>query len=174
MDIFSSLSEIQKLKMHRFKMFWDTIGCTEKHKELSEGQVGYGGHGEVLGHQGGGQIHQREQGERLGKDSFFRPNYEDSHVVGLHRGVLGHVGVPSGLGYMDITEGSRVKLGCSRGTWTSLRAPGPCLGARFGTLILKRATGLSWGALCGTWTSRRGPRPCWGTPSSLTWPWIPL
>jgi hypothetical protein len=29
--------EIQKLKMHTFKMFWDTIGCTEKHRDLSEG-----------------------------------------------------------------------------------------------------------------------------------------
>jgi hypothetical protein len=36
MDIFSSFSEIQKLKMHIFKMFWDTIGCTEKHKDPSE------------------------------------------------------------------------------------------------------------------------------------------
>jgi hypothetical protein len=36
MDIFSSFSEIQKLKMHIFKMFWDTIGCTEKHKDSSE------------------------------------------------------------------------------------------------------------------------------------------
>jgi hypothetical protein len=35
MDIFSSLSEIQKLTMHMFKMFWDTIGYTEKHKNLS-------------------------------------------------------------------------------------------------------------------------------------------
>jgi hypothetical protein len=65
MDIFSSFSEIQKQKMHMLKMFRDTIGCTEKHKDLSEGQVGYEGHGEVLGHQGGGQIHHGEQGERL-------------------------------------------------------------------------------------------------------------
>jgi hypothetical protein len=34
---FSSFSEIQKLKMHIFKMLWDTIGYTEKHKDLSEG-----------------------------------------------------------------------------------------------------------------------------------------
>jgi hypothetical protein len=65
MYIFSSFSEIQKLKMHMFKMFWDTIGCTEKHKDLSEGKVGYGGHGKVLGHQGGGQGHHGEQGKRL-------------------------------------------------------------------------------------------------------------
>jgi hypothetical protein len=33
---FFSFSEIQKLKMHIFKMFWwDTIGCTEK--DLFEG-----------------------------------------------------------------------------------------------------------------------------------------
>jgi hypothetical protein len=37
MDIFSSFSEIQKLKMHIFKMFWDTMWCTEKNKNLSEG-----------------------------------------------------------------------------------------------------------------------------------------
>jgi hypothetical protein len=37
MEIFSSFSEIQKLKMHIFKMFWDTIRCKEKHKDLSEG-----------------------------------------------------------------------------------------------------------------------------------------
>jgi hypothetical protein len=37
MNIFSSFSEIQKLKIHIFKMFWDTIRCTEKHKDLSEG-----------------------------------------------------------------------------------------------------------------------------------------
>jgi hypothetical protein len=37
MDIFSSFSEIQNLKMHIFKMFWDTIGYTEKHEDLSEG-----------------------------------------------------------------------------------------------------------------------------------------
>jgi hypothetical protein len=36
MDIFTSFSEIQKLKMHIFKMFWDTIRCTEDHKDLSE------------------------------------------------------------------------------------------------------------------------------------------
>jgi hypothetical protein len=59
MYIFSSFSEIQKPKMHMFKMFWGTIGCSEKHK------VAYGGHGEVLGHQGGGQGHHGEQGERL-------------------------------------------------------------------------------------------------------------
>jgi hypothetical protein len=35
MDIFSSFGEIQKLKMHIFKMFWDTIGYTENHKDLS-------------------------------------------------------------------------------------------------------------------------------------------
>jgi hypothetical protein len=37
MDIFSSFSEIQKLKMHIFKMFWDTIRCIENFKDLSEG-----------------------------------------------------------------------------------------------------------------------------------------
>jgi hypothetical protein len=37
MDIFSSFSEIPKLKMHTFKMFWDTMWCTEKHKNFSEG-----------------------------------------------------------------------------------------------------------------------------------------
>jgi hypothetical protein len=36
MDIFSNFREIQKLKMHIFKMFWDTIGCTEKYRDLSE------------------------------------------------------------------------------------------------------------------------------------------
>jgi hypothetical protein len=36
MDIFSSFSEIQKLRMHIFNMFWDTtIGYTEKHKDNS-------------------------------------------------------------------------------------------------------------------------------------------
>jgi hypothetical protein len=34
---FSSFSEIHKLKMHTLKMFWDTMGCTEKHRDLSEG-----------------------------------------------------------------------------------------------------------------------------------------
>jgi hypothetical protein len=33
----SSFSEIQKLKMHIFQMYWDTIRCTEKRKDLSEG-----------------------------------------------------------------------------------------------------------------------------------------
>jgi hypothetical protein len=37
MDIFSSFSEIQKLKMHILEMFWDTMWCTEKHKNLFEG-----------------------------------------------------------------------------------------------------------------------------------------
>jgi hypothetical protein len=37
MSFFSSFSEIQKLKMHILEMFWDTIGCTEKHRDLSEG-----------------------------------------------------------------------------------------------------------------------------------------
>jgi hypothetical protein len=37
MDIFSSFSEIQKLKMHIFKLFRDTIGYTENHKDLFEG-----------------------------------------------------------------------------------------------------------------------------------------
>jgi hypothetical protein len=37
MDIFSSFREIKKLKMHIFKMFWDSIRFTEKHKDLSEG-----------------------------------------------------------------------------------------------------------------------------------------
>jgi hypothetical protein len=64
MDIFSSFSEIQKLKMHIFKMFWDTIRCTEKHKDLSEGaRVDMG--------DGGGQGHHGEQRERLGHDRFF-------------------------------------------------------------------------------------------------------
>jgi hypothetical protein len=35
--LFFSFSEIQKLKMHIFKTFWDTIGCTEKHMNLTEG-----------------------------------------------------------------------------------------------------------------------------------------
>jgi hypothetical protein len=43
MDNFSSFSEIQKLKMHIFKMFWDTIGCTEKDRDLSEGARKYMG-----------------------------------------------------------------------------------------------------------------------------------
>jgi hypothetical protein len=34
-DFFSSFSEIQKLKMHIFKMFCDTMWCTEKHKDFS-------------------------------------------------------------------------------------------------------------------------------------------
>jgi hypothetical protein len=37
LHFFSSFCEIQKLKMHIFKMFWDTIGCTEKHMDFSEG-----------------------------------------------------------------------------------------------------------------------------------------
>jgi hypothetical protein len=36
-DHFSSFIEIQKLKMHIFKMFWDTMWCKEKHKNFSEG-----------------------------------------------------------------------------------------------------------------------------------------
>jgi hypothetical protein len=35
MDIYFSFIEIQK--MHIFKMFWDTMGCIEKHRDLSEG-----------------------------------------------------------------------------------------------------------------------------------------
>jgi hypothetical protein len=37
MGIFSSFSEIHKLKMHIFKIFWETTGCTKRHKDLSEG-----------------------------------------------------------------------------------------------------------------------------------------
>jgi hypothetical protein len=37
MDIFPRFSEIQKLKMHILKLFWDTMWCTEKHKNFSEG-----------------------------------------------------------------------------------------------------------------------------------------
>jgi NDP-sugar pyrophosphorylase family protein len=33
---FSSLGANQKLKMHTFKMFWDTMGCPKRHKDLSE------------------------------------------------------------------------------------------------------------------------------------------
>jgi hypothetical protein len=33
----SSFSEIQKLKMHIFQMYWDTIRSPKKHKDLSEG-----------------------------------------------------------------------------------------------------------------------------------------
>jgi hypothetical protein len=37
MDIFSNVSEIQKLKRHIFKMFWYTIRCTEKYRDLLMG-----------------------------------------------------------------------------------------------------------------------------------------
>jgi hypothetical protein len=68
MDIFFSFSEIKKLKMHIFKMFWDTIRCTEKHKDLSEeARVDMGDM--VLGHHGKG--HHGEQGERFLHDKFF-------------------------------------------------------------------------------------------------------
>jgi hypothetical protein len=30
------LSKKKKLKLHMFKMIWDTKGCTESHKDLSE------------------------------------------------------------------------------------------------------------------------------------------
>jgi hypothetical protein len=30
------LSEIQKLKLHTLETFWATMGCTERHKDLSE------------------------------------------------------------------------------------------------------------------------------------------
>jgi hypothetical protein len=35
--IFSSFSEIQKLKKHIFKVFWDTMWCTTKPMDLSNG-----------------------------------------------------------------------------------------------------------------------------------------
>jgi hypothetical protein len=31
-----SFSEIQNLKINIFKMFWDTMGCQKRHKDLSE------------------------------------------------------------------------------------------------------------------------------------------
>jgi hypothetical protein len=34
MDFFFSFSDIQKLKMHTFKRFWDTMECTEKLRDL--------------------------------------------------------------------------------------------------------------------------------------------
>jgi hypothetical protein len=37
MDILFSFSDIQKIKMHTFKRFWDTMECTEKLRDLSEG-----------------------------------------------------------------------------------------------------------------------------------------
>jgi hypothetical protein len=36
MDIFFSFRDIQKLKMHTFKRFWDTMECTDKLRDLSE------------------------------------------------------------------------------------------------------------------------------------------
>jgi hypothetical protein len=78
--------------MHTFKRFWDTMECTEKLRDLSEGAR------EDMGHHGGGQGHHGEQGERLSHHRFFRPNYEkDKLVVGYHRGVLGQVGEPGGV-----------------------------------------------------------------------------
>jgi hypothetical protein len=59
-ELFSSLNKKEKLKLHIFKMFCDTMGCTERHKDLSEmvkedlgdmdGVLGH--HSEVQGHQG--------------------------------------------------------------------------------------------------------------------------
>jgi hypothetical protein len=62
-------------------------------------QGGYGGHGEVLGHHGGGQAHHRNKERDWAMTArFVKPNYEkDRHLLGYRRGVLGQVGVPGGV-----------------------------------------------------------------------------
>jgi hypothetical protein len=67
MDIFSSFSEIQKLKMHIFKMFWDTNGYTEKHKDLS------GGPGRIWGTWRGTGTSRRGSGTSWGTRSETEP-----------------------------------------------------------------------------------------------------
>jgi hypothetical protein len=142
--------------MHIFKMFWDTIGAQRGTRTSRGGQGGYWEHEEVLGHHGGGPGHHGEQGERLVHDRFFRLNYEKLDTWwGTTEGYWAKFGCPVRY-YMDITEGSRAKLGFQWGTWTLPRAPGPCWGSRLGTWILQRATGPSWSARCGIVTSWRG------------------
>jgi hypothetical protein len=83
--------------MHTFKMLWDTMGSTEKHRDLSEGA-----REEMKDMRGTGTSH-RGSGtswgtrKETGPCQFFLPNYEDRLVVGHHRGVLGQVGVPCGV-----------------------------------------------------------------------------
>jgi hypothetical protein len=99
MAIFSSFSEIQKLKIHIFKMFWDTIRCTEKHMDISEEAIEDMGNMERYRDITEGVKDIMGNNERdWGHDRFCRPNYEkDRHVVGHHQRVRGQVGVPSGV-----------------------------------------------------------------------------
>jgi hypothetical protein len=97
MAFFPSYSEIQKLKIHIFKMFWDTIRCTKKHMDLSEDAIEDMGDMERYRDitEGVGDIMGNERD--WGHDWFFRPYYEDRHAVGHYQRVLGKVGVPSGV-----------------------------------------------------------------------------
>jgi hypothetical protein len=98
--------------MHILKMFWDTMGCTKKPKDLSEAAR------EDMGDMERYWDIMEGVEDIMGKEErdwaiigFFRPNYEkDIDVVGHHRGLQGQVGVP--VVYMDITKGSRAKLSC--------------------------------------------------------------
>jgi hypothetical protein len=109
MDIFSSFSEIQKQKTHMFKIFWDPIGYTEKHKDLSLGAREDMGDMESYWDVTEGVKDIKGNKER---DRFFRPNYADRHVVGHHRGVLAQVGVPGGVhGHQRGLQGQVVLLG---------------------------------------------------------------
>jgi hypothetical protein len=98
MDIFSSFSEIQKLKVQIFKMFWDTVRCVEKHKDLSEGgRVDIRDMERYLDITEGVRDIMGNKERDLAMTGFFRPNYEDRHVVGHHRGLLGQAEVPDGV-----------------------------------------------------------------------------
>jgi hypothetical protein len=69
-----------KLKMHSMNVFWEIMGYTEKHKDITEAIRGAkGGHEEVLEPYGGLQGHPRVPRERACHRGFFKGN------SGLHR-----------------------------------------------------------------------------------------
>jgi hypothetical protein len=78
--------------LHTFKMFWDTMGCTERHKDFSEGvKEDMGDMGEIMGHHGRGQVHNGEKGNGLGHVGEVEGNF------GLMGGISEECpGVPGG------------------------------------------------------------------------------
>jgi hypothetical protein len=72
----------QKLKMHIFQMFWDTIRCTEKHKDLSEeARVNMGDMERYWDITEGVSNIMGNKERDLAMTGYFRPNYEDRHFM---------------------------------------------------------------------------------------------
>jgi hypothetical protein len=65
--------------MHIFQMYWDTIRCTEKHKDLSEGaREDMERYWDIT--EGVRDIMGNKESD-LAVTGFFRPNYEDRHIM---------------------------------------------------------------------------------------------